>query len=668
MIPGMKTQLIYQYVDQKAAIFLLSLDHQGEILTANAYARELVGPELMSKYMNLYEVLIDFGQLPTLKELLETGETPRMLNVKTANGLPQTLYLNFHEQVDEIIVLGQLDKDEVESLRMNLLDANNEANNLSRELQKKNVQLTKLNDLKNQFLGMAAHDLRNPIGIIQQYSEFLLDETKNLLEEGHRDLLSRMKTSSRFMLNLLNDLLDISQIESGKLELKFETIDMSELIKRNISINQVLATPKGIKLSFQPPERLPQLEVDPEKIEQVLNNLLSNAIKYSAAQTTVQINVFQSEDRLVVAILNQGKGIPQEEIPKLFQPFQTTSVKSTAGEKSTGLGLHIVQKIISGHQGKIWVESQLGSDSNLGRTTFFFNLPIPEKELEKIRLVDAEKSAFSSQTDSNIASKYPMKILVVDDDPDQLQSMYLMLKQSGYTAKLVHNNHEMLEALNRKYYQLVFQDINIPDIDGITATRHIKQHFSGKKSPKIVAITGGPKTKEECLQAGMDHFLKKPVSQEDIKAVIAQMWEELYSTQAFTETGNEDQRTSDVVSEMSFPHEFLNEHTIHEYKSIDPGFFNELIDTFLEQTPQLLNDLHQFIEHQDTDKFVQSAEHFRGSSSSIGAEPLAQLCTQMIENQTSGDKQSVQDFLHQLETLFDQTRKSLLSLKQQDGV
>ena len=173
------------------------------------------------------------------------------------------------------------------------------------------------------------------------------------------------------MLRLLNDLLDVSAIESGNLNLNLVKADLVPVIKKNIELNNVIAHKKNIHIHIHQSGLIPEIIFDEGKIEQVLNNLISNAIKYSKQETTINVNISKSDKEIVVAVADQGQGIPETELGKIFKPFERTSVKSTGGEKSTGLGLSIVRKLILGHKGKIWVESKVGEGS-----TFYFSLPI----------------------------------------------------------------------------------------------------------------------------------------------------------------------------------------------------------------------------------------------------------------------------------------------------
>lgn len=251
---------------------------------------------------------------------------------------------------------------------------NNELVSIQRELARKNAELSRLNELKNQFLGMAAHDLRNPLHVISTYSEFLLDDLSNILDSEQVDFLTTIHDQSQFMARLINDLLDVATIESGKLQLDLQPVDLIKLTENNLVRNRLIAARKKITLLLETSPIHPLL-LDPTKIEQVLDNLITNAIKFSPTGSKVTIRVQSTEKEVLLTVQDEGQGIPADEVKKLFKPFQRTSVKSTAGEKSTGLGLAIVKRIIEEHGGKIWLKSQVGLGS-----TFFISLPIIESK------------------------------------------------------------------------------------------------------------------------------------------------------------------------------------------------------------------------------------------------------------------------------------------------
>jgi len=252
-----------------------------------------------------------------------------------------------------------------------LSQLNNDLATAQRELAKSNVELGRLNDQKNQFLGMAAHDLRNPLEVILTYSEFLLEEAAPSLPRDQAMFIETIRSSSEFMLRLVEDLLDLTKIESGRLDLDLAQADLGDLVERGVEMNRVLAAKKGTGIRLHRGPGPFRMLIDPTKVGQVLNNLLGNAVKFSPPGSTVEVSVTGlGEDRVEIAIADQGPGVPPDELDKLFRPFERTRVRSTAGEKSTGLGLAIVKRIVEGHRGEIRVES--GPE---GGTTFRVSLP-----------------------------------------------------------------------------------------------------------------------------------------------------------------------------------------------------------------------------------------------------------------------------------------------------
>lgn len=263
----------------------------------------------------------------------------------------------------------QIDRDDAVYEEMTTL--NNEMANLQRQLAKKNAELAELNEQKNRLLGMAAHDMRNPLGAIRTYAEFLEAEVADKLNDEQREFVTTIKEQSDFMLNLISDLLNVSAIEAGQLNLDRQPADLVRFIQRVVKLNDVLAAKKGIAVQFDAPTTPCELSFDASKIEQVLNNLISNALKFSHRGTNVRVRLVCDPLMVTLAVQDEGQGIPAKDLSKLFQPFSKTSVRTTDGEESTGLGLAIVRRIVEGHGGRIWVESEVGKGS-----TFSFTLPV----------------------------------------------------------------------------------------------------------------------------------------------------------------------------------------------------------------------------------------------------------------------------------------------------
>lgn len=229
-------------------------------------------------------------------------------------------------------------------------------------------QLLDLDEQKNKLLGMAAHDLRNPLASLQGFSQLLLDG--GLPAETEKEFLAIIQQVSQEMLGTLNDLLDISKIESGKFDLHPEALDAMDVIRYRVRLAQVNAERKGQRILLEGPDQLP-LVFDRERIGQVLDNLLSNAMKYAPPDTTIQVTAGKVDEQwMEVMVRDQGPGIPEDQQGKLFATFQKVGIRPTGGEKSTGLGLAIVKKIIETHRGRVGVKSRPGEGSR-----FYFQLP-----------------------------------------------------------------------------------------------------------------------------------------------------------------------------------------------------------------------------------------------------------------------------------------------------
>ncbi len=312
---------------------------------------------------NTFLIILSFSYNTMLKELMkmDSQETDK----------PETTL--FSNKVKQIVLPEIKDNtlyDEISRL-------NNELVNIHRDMAKKNAELEKLNELKNQFLGMAAHDIRKPITIIMYAGDSLVNEASDRLTEEHLEYLKYINNAAGSMEQIVNDFLDISIIESGKLYLNIEEVELQRLIKNSITLNTPLALKKKVTVINEHNSDAPRFFADGPKIEQVITNFLSNAIEHTKSDTIVRIETMLKEETVTLSVKDEGPGIPQEELTMLFKPFERTSIKKNNGEKSIGLGLTIARKIIEAHNGKIWVESTVGEGS-----IFSFSLALnPEYEI-----------------------------------------------------------------------------------------------------------------------------------------------------------------------------------------------------------------------------------------------------------------------------------------------
>jgi two-component system, sensor histidine kinase and response regulator len=242
-----------------------------------------------------------------------------------------------------------------------------------KKLMEANQLLNQLNEQKSSFLGMAAHDLRNPLSAILGYSQILMEIATEKGDKDSLKMLERIHQASQTMQNLIRDLLDVTVIESGKVKLELSLQDLSKLLKDDLFLVQKMAEQKEITLKIHSEPNLPKVLVDPKRFEQIFTNLVTNAIKFSSSDTTIEISLSLKSGEVIFSVKDQGQGISAKEMKKLFTPFQNISVKPTAGESSTGLGLSIVKKLVTVQKGRIWAESEEGKGS-----TFFVALPVPK--------------------------------------------------------------------------------------------------------------------------------------------------------------------------------------------------------------------------------------------------------------------------------------------------
>jgi signal transduction histidine kinase len=246
--------------------------------------------------------------------------------------------------------------------------------NLLRQLEIQNKELLELNKLKNQFLGIAAHDLRGPLTSIKGFSRFLIDDSDKLPKETRLDFTENIHLASKVMLNLIGNLLDVSVIESGALQLDLQLASFKDLILQQARLHQFSAGKKNIALNFELDD-IPHCTFDPNRIGQVLDNLISNAIKFSPPGTTVLLQLEQNDDFTVFSIQDEGPGITLEDQEKLFHQFQKLSARPTAGESSHGLGLSIAKIMVEAHHGKLEFFSKVGEGA-----TFRLSLPRSTQE------------------------------------------------------------------------------------------------------------------------------------------------------------------------------------------------------------------------------------------------------------------------------------------------
>jgi len=236
-------------------------------------------------------------------------------------------------------------------------------------------ELRSLSDLKDEFLGIAAHDMRTPLTVIKGWCDLFSDNLLGELTSEQREAIAGIGQQAALMLDLINDLLDVAKIETGKVQLSLSRCNVKSIIDDYLHAQALVASKKNITLVNNVPDDLEPVWLDPERVGQVLNNLLSNAFKFSPEGATVTVSAARNGNFIEVSVADTGVGIPPEDVDNLFKKFVQVSSKATRGEKGTGLGLAIVKKIVELHGGKVRVKSKMGEGS-----TFTFSLPIEKRK------------------------------------------------------------------------------------------------------------------------------------------------------------------------------------------------------------------------------------------------------------------------------------------------
>ena len=364
-----------EFLCQESPTVYLRMDTSGRVLDVNETAVKTIGDDVWQ--MTFAEIFVDFQRRLSLTELARPPGKTHRLDVTTHGSEPRTFFFRFFADGPAIVCLGFPDWAGENRVRQQILQLNAKLANLTRQLHKANAELARLNELKSRFLGMAAHDLRKPVGLVMTYGEFLLDEAADLLDEEQVGFLRTIYRSAGFMRRLIDDFLDLAMIESGRLSLELAEVELPTVCQHALELCEVAARKKRISLVVRGIDELSSslTMMDGSKIEQVLLNLLSNAIEHTGPDSQVELLVRQEASEFRIGVRDQGPGISDAELARLFFPYERGSSKKTAGEKSTGLGLAIAKQIVDAHEGKIWAESAVGVG-----TTFWFTVPARNRD------------------------------------------------------------------------------------------------------------------------------------------------------------------------------------------------------------------------------------------------------------------------------------------------
>ena len=367
------------------------------------------------------------------------------------------------------------------------------------------------NEAKTKFLSNMSHEIRSPLNAIIGFSEILKNKTKKeKVPAVFEEYLDNIVMGGRNLSAVINDILDLSKIEAGKMELSIENMDLEQLIRSLFHINKGVAIEKGITLRYQYDKNLPKLiESDRTKLNQILMNLLSNALKFTKAgkEVTLEAKAVKNEQQFMLIVTDQGVGIPENRLQGIFLPFEQVDASTTREYGGTGLGLAITKKIVELLGGSISVTSE----EHVG-TCFTVCLP-----LVKADSVGTTKSInFDSYTfdPSN-------KILAVEDNPLNRAMLKALLEEINLTAEFAVNGMEGIEKIKKLQPDLVLMDIHMPVLDGFEAVKTIRS-FKAYDHIPIVALSADAfkERQQKALKIGFNEYLTKPVEIDKLFPVL----------------------------------------------------------------------------------------------------------------------------------------------------